>query len=185
VPRWLNRIWFERQGITASTPWMAEGPNYLCTALQRSVVETSLPGLLRYEDRNSMAHSVESRLPFLTTNLAEFILSLPEHYLIADDGTSKSVFREAMRGIVPGPILARRDKIGFATPERHWLKQLSPWVESALTSETARDIPVLNIGPARKQWARLRDQHSYDESPAWRWVNLVKWVEQFDVTFAP
>lgn len=185
VPPWMNRVWFERQGVTAATPWLAEGPRYLCTALERSVVETSLPMLLRYEDRNSMAHSIESRLPFLTTDLADYILSLPEHYLIANDGTSKCVFRKAMQGLVPDAILQRRDKIGFATPERHWLKELTPWVEGVLASEAAAEIPVLNMARVRRTWRALRDEQTYDESPIWRWVNLIKWVEQFNVTFAP
>ncbi len=185
VPNWVNRVWFDRQGVTAATPWMASGPNYLCSALQRSVVETSLPLLLRYEDRNSMAHSVESRLPFLTTKLAEFIISLPEDFLVADDGTSKSVFRKAMHGVVPAPILNRKDKIGFATPERVWLKELTPWVERVLSSDAAREIPVLDMRYVRRGWSEIREQDSYGESPAWRWVNLIKWVDQFDVTFAP
>ncbi len=109
VPNWMNRIWFDRQGVTAQTPWLADGPNYLSSALQRSVVETSLPMLLRYEDRNSMAHSVESRLPFLTTAMAEFIISLPENYLVGNDGTTKDVFRRAMRGVVPSAVLDRKD----------------------------------------------------------------------------
>lgn len=185
VPKWMNRVWFDRQGVTAATPWLASGPNYLCSALQRSVVETSLPMLLRYEDRNSMAHSVESRLPFLTPQLAEFIISLPEHYLVSDEGVTKSVFREAMRGVVPSAILSRRDKIGFATPERLWLKELTPWVERVLTSEAAREIPVLDMRYVRRGWAQILEQDSYEESPAWRWVNLIKWVDQFGVTFAP
>lgn len=60
-----------------------------------------LSHLLRYEDRNSMSHSIESRVPFLTIDMAEFLLSLPENYLLSDDGVTKYVFREAMRGIVP------------------------------------------------------------------------------------
>ena len=91
-----------------------------------------LLSLLRYEDRNSMAYSVESRVPFLTSDFAELLLSLPEEYLIGPDGTSKRVFREAMRGIVPDAILERRDKIGFATPEHAWLERHSEFVDGGL-----------------------------------------------------
>ena len=76
-----------------------------------------MSSLLRHEDRNSMANSIESRVPFLTTDFAEFLLSLPEEYLVSKSGETKSIFRESMKGIVPQRILGRKDKIGFATPE--------------------------------------------------------------------
>ena len=107
-----------------------------------------MPALLRYEDRNSMAHSIESRVPFLTRSLAEFVFSLPERFLIAADGTGKSVLRAALRGIVPDAVLDRRDKIGFETPEPSWLGELGGWVSSVLSSETARAIPALQADAA-------------------------------------
>jgi len=69
-----------------------------------------------------MRWSVEARVPFLTIELAEFVLSLPESFLVSADGETKSIFRAAMRGIVPDEILDRRDKIGFETPEKAWLQ---------------------------------------------------------------
>ena len=66
-----------------------------------------------------MIHSVESRVPFLITDLAEFLLTLPEQFLLPNEGTTKYIFREAMKGIVPQQILKRKDKIGFETPERN------------------------------------------------------------------
>jgi asparagine synthase (glutamine-hydrolysing) len=64
-----------------------------------------------------MRWSVESRVPFLTTGLAEFVFGLPEEHLIGPDGETKRVLRRAMRGIVPDAIVSRRDKIGFEVPE--------------------------------------------------------------------
>ena len=116
--------------------------------LHRTLVETSLPMLLRYEDRNSMAHSIESRVPFLIPSLAEFLLRLPEEYLIGPDGTSKRIFRDATRGFVPDAILDRKDKIGFATPEQRWLTALRPWAEKILHSDTARSIPAFRCAGA-------------------------------------
>ena len=63
-----------------------------------------------------MAHSVENRVPFLTPRLVEFVQRVPESFLIGDDCLTKSVFRRAMRGIVPDAVLDRRDKIGFTPP---------------------------------------------------------------------
>ena len=79
--------------------------------------------LLRYADRNAMAVSLENRVPFLTTALADFALSLPDELLIGRHGTTKKVLRAAMRGVVPDTILNRRDKIGFVTPEARWFAE--------------------------------------------------------------
>lgn len=91
--------------------------------LSRQLLQhTNLPMLLRYEDRNAMAHSIESRLPFLDYRLAEFVLSLPDEYKIRE-GRTKAVMREAMKGVLPDKIRLRMDKIGFETPEEVWLKK--------------------------------------------------------------
>ena len=68
-----------------------------------------------------MCWSVESRVPFLTTELAEFSLSVPEDYLVSSRGVTKSLLREAISDFVPAEIVQRGDKIGFETPERDLL----------------------------------------------------------------
>jgi len=80
----------------------------------------SYPQLLRYEDRNSMAFSLESRVPFLDYRLVQFVLSLPSNYLIRN-GYTKAILRESMKGILPESIRARKSKLGFATPEKEWM----------------------------------------------------------------
>ena len=130
-----------------------------------------------------MASSIESRVPFLTTGLAEFVLRLPEEYLLGADGTSKNVFRKAMRGLVPDPILDRRDKIGFATPERRWLTALRPWVEATLASDCAHSIPALKPMAMQREWrAVLAGRRPFDFR-VWRWLNLIRWAERFNVNF--
>jgi asparagine synthase (glutamine-hydrolysing) len=151
--------------------------------LKQTVAVTSLPQLLRYEDRNSMASSIESRLPFLTPALAEFLLRLPEDYLLGRDGTTKRVFRQAMRGIVPDAILDRRDKIGFATPEQRWLQTLHPWVEATLSSDRARSIGVLNVPAMQRELSAIRAGRAKFDFRIWRWVNLIRWADRFDVRF--
>jgi asparagine synthase (glutamine-hydrolysing) len=185
TPEWMNGSWFRARGVTA--PWVPttgiDRPNLLREQLRETVVATSLPMLLRYEDRNSMAASIESRVPFLTPALAEFVLRLPEEYLIAADGTSKHVFRQAMRGLVPDAVLDRRDKIGFATPELRWLKALRPWVEATLASQRARAIPALNLPAMRREWRCVVEGRRPFDFRVWRWVNLIRWAERFDVSF--
>ncbi len=89
--------------------------------LTNLVCETNLPQLLRYEDRNSMRFSIESRVPFLEPNLVNFCLSLPANLRI--NGFTKAVMREATKGIVPDPVRLRVDKMGFPAPEVEWLKK--------------------------------------------------------------
>lgn len=74
---------------------------------------------LRWEDRNSMAHSVEARVPFLDYRLVEFVHSLPLDYLDAPS-LSKRILVEAMVGILPEKVRNRKDKKGFITPEQRW-----------------------------------------------------------------
>ena len=82
---------------------------------------TKLGELLRYADRNSMAYSIEVRLPFLSHKLVEFIFSIPDH-LIYREGKTKFILREAMKSVLPDSVYNRTDKIGFAPPQNDWLE---------------------------------------------------------------
>ena len=84
-------------------------------------INLSLPTLLHCEDRNSMMHGIESRVPFLDYRLVELGLSLPS-YLKISNGTTKHVIRQSMRNIIPNQIAKRQDKSGFAVPESSWFK---------------------------------------------------------------
>lgn len=182
-PNWLNATWFADRGVTYTDSQFARR-HVLKQRLHGTLTKTSLPQLLRYEDRNSMTWSIESRVPFLTTELAEFLYALPEHFVLSPDGITKHVFREAMRGIVPDSILDRRDKIGFATPEQRWLGQLKPWLAAVLAPERLATIPVLNAAQVSTEWQEtLADRRPFDWR-IWRWVNFVRWAEQNEVLFA-
>ncbi len=182
MPDWLDRAWFAERDVQPAAPWFSRGPDHLRSVLLDSVTTTSLPMLLRYEDRSSMAHSVESRVPFLFAPLAEYALSLPESYLVARDGLTKAVFRRAMRGIVPDAILDRRDKIGFETPESRWLQEQSPTIEEALSGAAAAEIPFLRGAEARSLLTS-RGAGALAQLP-WRWLNFILWTQRFGVTYA-
>jgi len=92
---------------------------------------------LRYEDRNSMAWSIEAREPFLDFRLVDFALSLPDDAKIYD-GRLKYVLREAMRPYLPEEILNRRDKVGFVTAEINWLD--SPFISEICGSIAAENV---------------------------------------------
>jgi asparagine synthase (glutamine-hydrolysing) len=183
APRWLRGGWFRERGVRIGSMGYIAGREVLRGQLLRQIQETSLPMLLRYEDRNSMAWSVESRVPFLTPGLAELILSLPEQHIITPNGTSKAVFRAAMRGIVPDAVLDRTDKIGFATPEATWMAAVTPHVEAALESETAAHCGALNLPRVRQEWEAIRAGRRPYDYRVWRWLNLVRWAELLEVEF--
>ncbi len=85
---------------------------------------TKLGELLRYADRNSMAHSIEVRLPFLSHKLVEFVFSIPDT-LIYRNGKTKFILREALQDNLPEAIYNRTDKIGFASPQNAWVNSRS------------------------------------------------------------
>ena len=95
-------------------------PSNLKEILYHSTIRYGLNELLRYADRNSMAHSVEVRLPFLSHQLVEFVFSLPEGFLI-HDGWTKYILRKSMNDILPAEIAWRKDKVGYEPPQQDWL----------------------------------------------------------------
>jgi len=136
-----------------------------------ALVNRGLSHLLRHGDRNSMRFSVESRVPFLTIDLADFLLSLPEDYLISRHGETKRVMRAGLRGIVPDEILDRRDKIGFATPEANWLPKL---ITSDWTDEIDR-VPLLNATVFQSELAAIQKGEKPFTSQVWRWLTFLRW----------
>lgn len=97
------------------------GFNPLSRALAEDALEAHLPALLRYGDRNSMAHSREVRLPFCDHRIAEFSFSLPASRLMGGAET-KRLLRRAMAGILPEEIRTRWNKQGFLPPQPAWFK---------------------------------------------------------------
>jgi asparagine synthase (glutamine-hydrolysing) len=184
LPAWMNEQWFARAGVRAAPAADAHNAPLFKNELLRELQATSLPSLLRYEDRNSMAFSIESRVPFLTPQLVEFVLKLPESYIIGADGTTKRVFREAMRGIVPDAILDRRDKIGFATPEEEWMRRLDRWIRALLSSDAAQAVAALDVPKTRELWDDMLSGRRRFDFELWRALNVIHWTRQFNVSYA-
>jgi asparagine synthase (glutamine-hydrolysing) len=124
-----------------------------------------------------MRWSIESRVPFLTPDLAEFALSLPESYLVSRNGETKSVLRRALRGIVPDAILQRRDKIGFATPEREWLRTIAPRARGWLMHDLK--LPFLDQRRALAEFDAIVAGRKTFTWQVWRWINFTQWYRTF------
>ncbi len=152
------------------------------TAFQRRLWEDetryNLQQLLHYEDRNSMAFSIEARVPFVDYRLVEFVMSLPAVYKI-HGGWSKYVLRRSMQGILPESIQWRRDKMGFVTPETEWLAELRPLFVQRLNEEPFRTARFVNDKLLLAQLSNPNTKlKSYD---LWRFVNLELWMREFNV----
>ncbi len=182
-PDWLDIQCLEDYSVKCVQPLLkvpvdAKGRRVM-NSLREALLIKDIPFLLRHGDRNSMRWSVESRVPFLTIDMAEFLFSLPEEYLISLKGETKSLFREAMRGIVPDEILDRKDKIGFATPDKEWLKemegQISQWVEIGL-----KKVDFLKPEQTHMEIANIFDEQKPFSPTAWRLVNYCLWVSMLD-----
>lgn len=176
-PKWLNIKFFENSGVDINTHPEVQNEIYkgrrVIETMGRSLQFDGLPQLLRHGDRNSMAFSVESRVPFLTTNTANLFLNLPEKYLISNHGETKSVFRAAMRGIVPDVILDRKDKVGFETPEKAWLLTMAPTFRSWLEDST--DIEFINTKEILFEFDQIISGKKAFSWQLWRWLNFIRW----------
>lgn len=92
---------------------------------------TGMRALLHYEDRDSMAHSIEARVPFLDADLSEFIYSIPLEEKI-EDGKTKDILREALKDVLPESIYRRYSKLGFVTPQDAWINENKEFFYSEL-----------------------------------------------------
>ena len=150
--------------------------------LYDATVATSLPMLLRYADRNAMAVSLENRVPFLTTALADFALSLPDELLIDSEATTKKVLRTAMQGVVPDAILNRKDKIGFLTPEGRWFSQ-SAALRAQLAAAADQPLPPCFAPALRDRLRAVAEGRAPYESEVWRCWNAIRWSQLLQLEF--
>lgn len=143
---------------------------------------SNLAMLLHWEDRNSMAHSIEARVPFLDHPLVEFSLALGNDHKIVG-GDTKRVLRRGMKGILPEVVRERRDKLGFATPEQIWFRgPLRGLVEDGIEKTLARYPELMSATGVRKLAKEMLDGERPLDFTLWRIVNLGMWGERFGVT---
>ena len=180
MPKWINRDHLNKTSIKLRPVRMTRSKNgkkrRVAEVLLDALTHNGLASLLRYGDRNAMRFSIENRVPFLTIPLAEFLLSLPEEFLISKDGETKSIFRAAMRGIVPNVILDRQDKVGFFVPMGKWVYEMRKSLSGTDLSHSELGIidfdkiqTLLNEGLQNNESMPFQD---------WRVINLLLWVKQ-------
>jgi len=140
---------------------------------------TTLPRLLHYEDRNSMAFSLETRLPFIDVRLVEYIFSLPSDQKIKE-GITKVVLRDAMEGILPEQVKNRHDKMGFVTPEDTWFRTvLKENIHQVISSRSFANRGYFVVGSVKKTFEDYCKGKIHMGSKIWRWVNAELWFRNF------
>ena len=96
------------------------------------MTQFSLPVLLRYEDRNTMAFGIESRVPFIDHSFVEWLATLPADMRLSN-GWTKRILREALVNVLPEHVRSRKSKLGFLTPQSQWLGgSLGSWLMQIL-----------------------------------------------------
>jgi asparagine synthase (glutamine-hydrolysing) len=143
------------------------------------VARNGLRALLHYEDRNSMAFGIETRLPFLDYRLVEFLYGLDTDLKIRN-GWTKAILRTAMEGILPEQVQWRTDKMGFVTPEDIWFRtSLREWAREILTDSRTRNRGYLNVDAALQEFEAHAAGQKNISFTVWRWINLELWCRVF------
>ncbi|HCP93946.1 MAG TPA: asparagine synthase (glutamine-hydrolyzing) [Bacteroidetes bacterium] len=136
---------------------------------QMEVMKTQIPQLLKWEDKNSMAYSVETRLPFLDYKLVETNLSINNSFKL-NNLWSKYVLRKAMEKVLPASIVYRKKKIGFTAPAKDWLHNSAIW-DVVVKSPMLNEIFNNNI------------KKPNDINLFWRVCNIALWEKEFEVKY--
>lgn len=149
----------------------------LKNTLMGQIQTSPLPSLLRYEDRNSMAFSVESRTPFMDYRILEFALGLPEEFVYRN-GERKYILRKAFKDAVPAAILNRRDKMGFVSSEERWMKEEgSDWFFDKIVSKNL-DTKKFNINEVEAYTKSIISGDLEFNFEPWRILNFNYWVNK-------
>ena len=152
---------------------------YLASKLRDEVMIDNCPRQLRGTDRSAMFRSIENRVPFLSRDLVDFSLSLPEEFHIGSDGGSKRLLRRAMEGIVPEQILQRKDKIGYSAPVNYRFKLNDPDKFFEVSKNIYSFCPYKRL----KTETKAGEVFVNVNNEKWNIYNLIQWIVHTDVSF--
>ncbi|PIP88833.1 MAG: asparagine synthase (glutamine-hydrolyzing) [Bdellovibrionales bacterium CG12_big_fil_rev_8_21_14_0_65_38_15] len=179
-PSWLKKNFLKEHVINPTFPYLEKNSNErgrrVAARLLHSFSGNGLSALLRHADRNSMSVSIENRVPFLDTDIFNFMFSLPDDFMISKHSAqSKMLLRKSMEGIAPEPILKRTDKIGFATPESSLLLKNFKFVEQILDQSINSD--VLDRDIIFSKFKLMKEEKIVRDWTLWRWINYISWSQ--------
>lgn len=151
--------------------------------LMLDVMKYSTPNLLRYEDKNSMAFSIESRVPFLDHKLVEYIFNLPIDQKIKN-GWNRYIYRNALKGHMPEKNRLRRSKIGFTNPELQWLRAKKDRINDIFSSKQFINRGLFNHDKLIKNfniWSNDNNNQHFSGDPLVYWRILITelWIRKY------
>lgn len=146
--------------------------------LASDVLRYSTPDLLRYEDKNSMAFSIEARVPFLDHAMVEFIFSLPIDQKIKH-GWNRYVYRNAMQGRMPEKNRLRRSKIGFTNPDTTWMRGRADWIREVFASPQLADRGLYDQARLVGAWDEYLAGRPGDGLIFWRSLVTELWMRRY------
>ena len=170
----------KRRGLLRGSPAaVSRYAGSLDQVLKRELMATNLTALLHWEDRNSMAFSIESRVPYLDHRVVEFLASLPLSQKIRG-GVTKFILRKAIKGLVPDEIRCRMDKMGFVTPEEAWMREgLRTFVTGVLSSPTFRARKYWDADAVIRNYTDFLERRGEYSPEIWRIVCTELWLRMF------
>lgn len=180
----LNRTQYinPKACITSTNDYKAPDLQYsknLNERLFKDVTSLTTPCLLRYEDKNSMANSLESRVPFFDHKVVEYIFNLPIDQKIKH-GWTRYVYRNAMKGIIPEKNRLRRSKVGFVNPEWEWIERKSDEFKQVFTSETFKARKYWDADEIHNQFDKtLKEELDGDGLFFWRVFIVEMWMRKY------
>lgn len=143
-------------------------------------LDCNLAMLLHYEDRNSMAHSIESRVPFLDYQLAEVMFGMPIDYKLRD-GITKYIMRESLSEVLPEKIKNRYSKLGFVTPEDQWINENPNAFRREV--EEACDVltPLLHKDRVMRWYNQIEGKVQRRDFTLWHIICASHWIKVFNL----
>lgn len=175
----LNQRRRRRSFLKGDLSYIDRYEGTLDAVLKNELSGSNLQALLHYEDRNSMAFSIESRVPFLDYRLVEYIAKLPLDQKIRG-GVTKYVLRKAIKGLVPERIRCRMDKMGFVTPEEVWMKdELHEFVLSVFESESFGRRRYWDADSVLNDYRDFCDKKTEYSPEFWRILCTELWLRIF------
>jgi asparagine synthase (glutamine-hydrolysing) len=151
----------------------------LTNKMYKELLFETIPASLRAEDRNTMAHSIESRSPFLDHRLIEYSYALDNKYKIRN-GIGKWILRESMKGILPEKVRIRKDKAGFISPADEWFRTINKnQILDILNSDELKQMNIFDIDTLKSLYQEhlmgVKNHHMF----LWQFINVFIWYKKY------
>jgi asparagine synthase (glutamine-hydrolysing) len=149
-------------------------------AIRLTLFTSSIPHLLRWEDKNAMRWSIESRPPFLDVRLVEAALSVTSEQLLKA-GSTKVIFKAAIEDMLPNLIHERKDKIGFAAPADELFRdgRVIQFTNEIITSKSFRSRPYWKWSVIETMVREHQESSVNIGDTIWKWINLELWLRHY------